>query len=151
MWKVPVSFFFSSFFFHSSFILSLDQPRFRWKFKKKRPALFPFYLFPLCVRLLRRISYIYIFLIPQAIEVAELQDRIHLRTTYYNYAKHLEATGNIPAAIVKLVNNFSLSLTLCHGLHFQWVFIFPFFFLVLRRRILIDLKFLECCWRNLSN
>lgn len=36
----------------------------------------------------------------KAIEVAELQDRIHLRTTYYNYAKHLEATGNIPAAIV---------------------------------------------------
>ena len=71
---------------------------------------------------------IYIFLIPQAIEVAELQDRIHLRTTYYNYAKHLEATGNIPAAIVKLVNNFSLSSTLCHGFHFQWVFIFPFFF-----------------------
>lgn len=37
----------------------------------------------------------------QAVEVAELQDRIHLRTTYYNYAKHLESTGNISAAIVK--------------------------------------------------
>lgn len=36
----------------------------------------------------------------KAIEVAELQDRIHLRTTYYNYAKHLESTGNISAAIV---------------------------------------------------
>ena len=39
----------------------------------------------------------------QAVEVAELQDRIHLRTTYYNYAKHLESTGNISAAIVKWV------------------------------------------------
>lgn len=36
----------------------------------------------------------------KAIEVAELHDRIHLRTTYYNYAKHLESTGNISAAIV---------------------------------------------------
>ncbi|KAM7433446.1 hypothetical protein ABFA07_016329 [Porites harrisoni] len=36
----------------------------------------------------------------KAVEVAELQDRIHLRTTYYNYAKHLESTGNISAAIV---------------------------------------------------
>ncbi|KAM4631549.1 intraflagellar transport protein 140 homolog [Discoglossus pictus] len=30
----------------------------------------------------------------QAIETAENHDRIHLRTTYYNYAKHLEATGD---------------------------------------------------------
>ncbi|XP_053936151.1 intraflagellar transport protein 140 homolog isoform X2 [Cuculus canorus] len=29
----------------------------------------------------------------KAIETAETHDRIHLRTTYYNYAKHLEATG----------------------------------------------------------
>lgn len=35
--------------------------------------------------------------------MAELQDRIHLRTTYYNYAKHLESTGNVSAAIVKWV------------------------------------------------
>lgn len=41
------------------------------------------------------------FCFSQAIEVAELHDRIHLRTTYYNYAKHLESTGNISAAIVK--------------------------------------------------
>ncbi|XP_039102700.1 intraflagellar transport protein 140 homolog [Hyaena hyaena] len=27
----------------------------------------------------------------KAVEVAELRDRIHLRTTYYNYARHLEA------------------------------------------------------------
>lgn len=30
----------------------------------------------------------------QAIETAETHDRIHLRTTYYSYAKHLEATGD---------------------------------------------------------
>ncbi|XP_048575888.1 intraflagellar transport protein 140 homolog isoform X2 [Nematostella vectensis] len=36
----------------------------------------------------------------KAIEVAELHDRIHLRTTYYNYAKHLESMGNMSAAIV---------------------------------------------------
>ncbi|KAM4697334.1 intraflagellar transport protein 140 homolog [Rhinophrynus dorsalis] len=29
----------------------------------------------------------------KAIETAENHDRVHLRTTYYNYAKHLEATG----------------------------------------------------------
>ncbi|XP_053132123.1 intraflagellar transport protein 140 homolog [Hemicordylus capensis] len=29
----------------------------------------------------------------KAIEVAEAHDRVHLRTTYYNYAKHLEATA----------------------------------------------------------
>uniref|UniRef100_A0ABM5F0W3 Intraflagellar transport protein 140 homolog n=1 Tax=Pogona vitticeps TaxID=103695 RepID=A0ABM5F0W3_9SAUR len=30
----------------------------------------------------------------KAIDVAEAYDRVHLRTTYYNYAKHLEATGD---------------------------------------------------------
>ncbi|KAM3592216.1 uncharacterized protein V6R79_014947 [Siganus canaliculatus] len=30
----------------------------------------------------------------QALETAENQDRIHLRTTYYNYAKYLESMGN---------------------------------------------------------
>ncbi|KAM8960405.1 intraflagellar transport protein 140 homolog [Pelodytes ibericus] len=30
----------------------------------------------------------------KAIETAETHDRVHLRTTYYNYAKHLEATGD---------------------------------------------------------
>ncbi|NWY05934.1 IF140 protein, partial [Nothoprocta ornata] len=30
----------------------------------------------------------------KAIETAERHDRVHLRTTYYNYAKHLEATGD---------------------------------------------------------
>ncbi|OXB59286.1 hypothetical protein ASZ78_007807 [Callipepla squamata] len=29
----------------------------------------------------------------KAIETAEAHDRVHLRTTYYNYAKHLEAVG----------------------------------------------------------
>ncbi|NWI93338.1 IF140 protein, partial [Pitta sordida] len=29
----------------------------------------------------------------KAIETAEAQDRVHLRTTYYSYARHLEATG----------------------------------------------------------
>ncbi|XP_046855391.1 intraflagellar transport protein 140 homolog isoform X2 [Xenia sp. Carnegie-2017] len=35
----------------------------------------------------------------KAIEVAELHDRVHLRTTYYNYAKFLETSGNIQGAI----------------------------------------------------
>uniref|UniRef100_A0A8C5R4T8 Intraflagellar transport 140 n=1 Tax=Leptobrachium leishanense TaxID=445787 RepID=A0A8C5R4T8_9ANUR len=30
----------------------------------------------------------------KAIETAESHDRVHLRTTYYNYAKHLEVTGD---------------------------------------------------------
>ena len=29
----------------------------------------------------------------QALEVAEAHDRIHLRTTFYNYAKFLESSG----------------------------------------------------------
>lgn len=35
----------------------------------------------------------------QAIETAETHDRIHLRTTYYSYAKHLEATGDKSLAL----------------------------------------------------
>ncbi|XP_015685305.1 intraflagellar transport protein 140 homolog, partial [Protobothrops mucrosquamatus] len=35
----------------------------------------------------------------KAIEVAETQDRVHLRTTYYNYAKHLEAIAERNFAI----------------------------------------------------
>ncbi len=35
----------------------------------------------------------------KALEIAENGDRIHLRSTYYNYAKHLEDKGDIPGAI----------------------------------------------------
>ncbi|XP_078482947.1 intraflagellar transport protein 140 homolog [Ciona intestinalis] len=35
----------------------------------------------------------------KALETAELSDRIHLRTTFYKYAKHLEACGDIAGAI----------------------------------------------------
>lgn len=35
----------------------------------------------------------------KALEVAEQHDRIHLRTTFYNYAKHLESLGDVPAAM----------------------------------------------------
>ncbi|KAG8145550.1 putative Intraflagellar transport protein [Naja naja] len=35
----------------------------------------------------------------KAIEIAETQDRVHLRTTYYNYAKHLEAIAELNFAI----------------------------------------------------
>ncbi|XP_053197931.1 intraflagellar transport protein 140 homolog isoform X3 [Scomber japonicus] len=35
----------------------------------------------------------------QALETAEHHDRIHLRTTYYNYAKYLESTGNKTLAL----------------------------------------------------
>ncbi|NWV12062.1 IF140 protein, partial [Ptilonorhynchus violaceus] len=34
-----------------------------------------------------------------AIETAEAHDRVHLRTTHYNYAKHLEATGEQSLAL----------------------------------------------------
>ena len=33
-----------------------------------------------------------------------MYDRIHLRTTYYNFAKHLESKGDYSAAIPKLVH-----------------------------------------------
>jgi len=35
----------------------------------------------------------------QAMEVAESRDRMHLKTTYYAYAKHAEALGEYPTAI----------------------------------------------------
>lgn len=35
----------------------------------------------------------------KAIEVAELHNRVHLRTTYYNYAKHLEASSDCSLAL----------------------------------------------------
>ncbi|ELT94193.1 hypothetical protein CAPTEDRAFT_114177 [Capitella teleta] len=35
----------------------------------------------------------------KAMETAEMYDRVHVRTTYYNYAKHLEAKGDIQGAI----------------------------------------------------
>uniref|UniRef100_A0AAV2LG90 Intraflagellar transport protein 140 n=1 Tax=Knipowitschia caucasica TaxID=637954 RepID=A0AAV2LG90_KNICA len=35
----------------------------------------------------------------KALDLAETQDRIHLRTTYYNYAKYLESVGNKSQAI----------------------------------------------------
>lgn len=34
-----------------------------------------------------------------AVAVAELHDRIHLRTTCYNYAKHLEASADRSLAL----------------------------------------------------
>ena len=36
-----------------------------------------------------------------------MYDRIHLRTTYYNYAKHLEAKGEYTEAIPKYVTQSS--------------------------------------------
>lgn len=41
--------------------------------------------------------------IPQAVEVAELHDRMHLKTTYYNLAKSSEALGEVQAAINRSV------------------------------------------------
>ena len=35
----------------------------------------------------------------KALEVCENKDRIHLRNTYYNYAKHLEAVGDLRNAV----------------------------------------------------
>ena len=35
----------------------------------------------------------------QALDTAENHDRIHLRTTYYSYAKHLESTGDRTNAV----------------------------------------------------
>ena len=32
-------------------------------------------------------------------EVAETKDRMHLKTTYYNYARHAEDMGEVNAAI----------------------------------------------------
>ncbi|MGH0115385.1 UNVERIFIED_CONTAM: hypothetical protein FKN15_000020 [Acipenser sinensis] len=36
----------------------------------------------------------------KAVETADSQDRVHLRTTYYSYAKHLEAMGDREMALV---------------------------------------------------
>ncbi|KAJ8245793.1 hypothetical protein GJAV_G00260380 [Gymnothorax javanicus] len=36
----------------------------------------------------------------RAVETAETHDRVHLRTTYYSYAKHLEASGDRNMALV---------------------------------------------------
>ena len=44
--------------------------------------------------------YIIVF---QALETAEMYDRVHLRTTYYNYARHLESKGDVNGAIPKYV------------------------------------------------
>ena len=38
----------------------------------------------------------------QAMEVAEVHDRMHLKTTHYAYAKHAEALGEYPTAITRL-------------------------------------------------
>lgn len=35
----------------------------------------------------------------QALETAETHDRIHRRTTYYNYAKYLESVGDKTSAL----------------------------------------------------
>jgi intraflagellar transport protein 140 len=35
----------------------------------------------------------------ESVHVAETNDRVHLRTTYYNFAQHSEASGDLPAAI----------------------------------------------------
>ena len=35
----------------------------------------------------------------QALETAQTSDRIHLRSTYYNYGKHLEAMGDRTLAL----------------------------------------------------
>ena len=37
----------------------------------------------------------------KSMETSEMYDRIHLRSTYYNYAKHLESKGDINGAIPK--------------------------------------------------
>ena len=35
----------------------------------------------------------------KSLQIAKSKDRIHLRTTHYKYAKHLESMGNLPQAI----------------------------------------------------
>ena len=37
----------------------------------------------------------------RALELAEKEDRIHLRNTHYNYAGHLESIGAVEGAIEK--------------------------------------------------
>lgn len=36
---------------------------------------------------------------PKSLSTASTHDRIHLRTTYYNFAKHLESIGDISGAV----------------------------------------------------
>ena len=66
----------------------------------------------------------------QALEVAESQDRINLRTTYYNYAKHLESLGEVSSAIAayeksethRLVN--AVHLMVCYRVCLMLSFLF---------------------------
>ena len=41
----------------------------------------------------------------KALGVAQKHDRIHLRTTYYNYAKHCEAVGDMRGAVEAYENS----------------------------------------------
>ena len=47
----------------------------------------------------------------EAFEIAEQNDRIHLRHTHYNYAKYLESFGGIETAIEQLVSLVKLTYT----------------------------------------
>ena len=53
----------------------------------------------------------------KALETAEMYDRVHLRTTYYNYAKHLEAKGDINGAIPKYVSDAVTVVSVVYMLH----------------------------------
>ena len=53
--------------------------------------------------------------------MAELQDRMHLKTTYYNYARHTEAIGEYTAAI----NRYDTPLTRVHKCVSTISFLFP--------------------------
>lgn len=50
----------------------------------------------------REMSFLYMY--AQAMEIAETKDRMHLKTTYYAYAKHSEEMGEISAATTRCVH-----------------------------------------------
>ncbi len=49
----------------------------------------------------------------QAFEIAQKNDRIHLRNTYYAYAGHLESVGAVESAIERY--DLSKTLRFCYG------------------------------------
>ena len=68
------------------------------------------------------IVFIFLFLIIflQAVEVAELNDRLHLKNTYYNLAKYSESIGEIKSAIKRYsIINFNVSLVIIYACSYE--------------------------------
>ncbi len=82
---------------------------------------------------------------PQAMEVAETKDRIHLKTTYYNYGRHAEDMGEINAAINRCPL-YELLLQACQLLLFSMCYLNDSLHAAMKSPTLIGLRCRGCCW-----